>query len=54
MNVRYERRAGGELFTDDGERILDFLSGYRVTMSATTIRTSCAQCRVNWSGAVRR
>src|ERR1700752_3853708 len=30
MNVRYERCAGSELFTDDGRRILDFLSGYCV------------------------
>ena len=30
MNVRYERCLGVELFTDDGRRILDFLSGYCV------------------------
>lgn len=30
MNVRYERCVGTELFTDDGRRILDFLSGYCV------------------------
>ena len=30
MNVRYERCAGTELFTADGRRILDFLSGYCV------------------------
>ena len=30
MNVRYERCEGVELFTDDGKRILDFLSGYCV------------------------
>src|SRR5436190_7015857 len=30
MNVRYERCAGAELFTDDGRTILDFLSGYCV------------------------
>lgn len=30
MNVRYERCAGAELFTSDGRRILDFLSGYGV------------------------
>jgi len=30
MNVRYERGEGAELFTDDGRRILDFLSGYCV------------------------
>ncbi len=30
MNVRYERCVGVELFTDDGKRILDFLSGYCV------------------------
>jgi len=30
MNVEYERCAGGELFTSDGRRILDFLSGYCV------------------------
>src|ERR1700675_2699092 len=30
MNVRYERCAGNELFTEDGRRILDFLSGYCV------------------------
>jgi len=30
MNVRYERCLGTELFTDDGRRILDFLSGYCV------------------------
>jgi len=30
MNVRYERCAGVELFTSDGRRILDFLSGYCV------------------------
>src|SRR6478672_1167751 len=30
MNVRYERCAGTELFTADGARILDFLSGYCV------------------------
>ena len=30
MNVEYERCAGTELFTRDGRRILDFLSGYCV------------------------
>lgn len=30
MNVRYERCAGADLFTSDGRRILDFLSGYCV------------------------
>jgi ornithine--oxo-acid transaminase len=30
MDVRYERCAGVELFTEDGERYLDFLSGYCV------------------------
>ena len=30
MNVRYERCVGTELFTADGRRILDFLSGYCV------------------------
>ena len=30
MNVRYERCVGTELFTSDGRRILDFLSGYCV------------------------
>ena len=30
MNVRYTRCAGAELFTADGRRILDFLSGYCV------------------------
>jgi len=30
MNVRYERCLGSELFTADGRRILDFLSGYCV------------------------
>ena len=30
MNVSYERCLGTELFTDDGTRILDFLSGYCV------------------------
>jgi ornithine--oxo-acid transaminase len=30
MNVRYERCVGAELFTSDGRRILDFLSGYCV------------------------
>ena len=30
MNVRYQRCSGAELFADDGRRILDFLSGYRV------------------------
>jgi ornithine--oxo-acid transaminase len=30
MNVDYERCAGAELFTSDGRRILDFLSGYCV------------------------
>lgn len=30
MNVRYTRCVGSELFTDDGRRILDFLSGYCV------------------------
>jgi ornithine--oxo-acid transaminase len=30
MNVRYERCLGAELFTSDGRRILDFLSGYCV------------------------
>ncbi|MCU1297092.1 MAG: aminotransferase, partial [Acidobacteriaceae bacterium] len=30
MNVRYERCSGTELFTDEGRRILDFLSGYCV------------------------
>ena len=30
MNVRYERCSGTELFTEDGDRYLDFLSGYCV------------------------
>ncbi len=30
MNVRYERCLGAELFTEDGDAILDFLSGYCV------------------------
>lgn len=30
LNVRYERCVGTELFTKDGRRILDFLSGYCV------------------------
>jgi ornithine--oxo-acid transaminase len=30
MNVQYERCVGAELFTSDGRRILDFLSGYCV------------------------
>src|SRR5271165_2209828 len=30
MNVHYERCVGGELFTSDGRRVLDFLSGYCV------------------------
>jgi ornithine--oxo-acid transaminase len=30
MNVRYERCQGAELFTSDGRRVLDFLSGYCV------------------------
>ncbi len=30
MEVRYERCAGAELFAEDGERYLDFLSGYCV------------------------
>ena len=30
MNVQYERCLGSELFTKDGRRILDFLSGYCV------------------------
>jgi len=30
MNVRYTRCAGAELFTQDGRRIIDFLSGYCV------------------------
>lgn len=30
MNVRYERCAGTELFTENGDRYLDFLSGYCV------------------------
>lgn len=30
MNVRYERCLGAELFTSDGRRIVDFLSGYCV------------------------
>ena len=30
MNVRYERCVGAELYTSDGKRILDFLSGYCV------------------------
>ncbi len=30
MNVRYERCAGAELFADNGDRYLDFLSGYCV------------------------
>lgn len=30
MNARYVRCAGAELFTEDGTRILDFLSGYCV------------------------
>lgn len=30
MNVRYEQCSGSELFTSDGKRVLDFLSGYCV------------------------
>jgi ornithine--oxo-acid transaminase len=30
LNVRYKRCVGAELFTDDGRRVLDFLSGYCV------------------------
>jgi ornithine--oxo-acid transaminase len=30
MNVKYERCFGSELFTSDGQRILDYLSGYCV------------------------
>jgi ornithine--oxo-acid transaminase len=30
MNVQYERCLGAELFTSEGRRILDFLSGYCV------------------------
>ena len=30
MNVRYQRCAGAELFSEDGARYLDFLSGYCV------------------------
>src|SRR6267154_2441747 len=30
MNVRYQHCSGVELFTADGRRILDFLSGYGV------------------------
>ena len=30
MNVRYERCVGAGLFTSDGRRIIDFLSGYCV------------------------
>ncbi len=30
MNVRYDRCVGAELFTSDGRRIIDFLSGYCV------------------------
>jgi ornithine--oxo-acid transaminase len=30
MNVHYQHCSGSELFTDDGRRILDFLSGYCV------------------------
>ncbi len=30
MNVQYERCTGAELFTSDGRRIIDFLSGYCV------------------------
>jgi ornithine--oxo-acid transaminase len=30
MNVEYERCLGCELFTKDGRRVLDFLSGYWV------------------------
>src|SRR6202158_3557746 len=30
MNVEYERCSGCELFTKDGRRILDYLSGYCV------------------------
>ena len=30
MNVEYVRCEGAELFTEDGRRILDFLSGYCV------------------------
>ncbi|HEX3685258.1 MAG TPA: aspartate aminotransferase family protein [Bryobacteraceae bacterium] len=30
MNIRYERCLGAELFTSNGQRVLDFLSGYCV------------------------
>jgi hypothetical protein len=39
MKVRYRRCVGAELFTSDGRRIVDFLSGYCVHAVDTTIRT---------------
>lgn len=40
MNVEYERCMGCELFTRDGRRILDFLSGIAFTTWVTTTQLS--------------
>jgi hypothetical protein len=54
MNVRYERCSGSELFTADGRRILDFLSGYCVhkVRSQPPRRDCCASRRAGaqWPG----
>ena len=36
MNVQYTRCLGAELFTSDGRRFLDFLSGYCVHNTGVT------------------
>ena len=52
MNVRYERCVGAELFTDDGRRILDFLSGYCVHNVGHN-HPACSQRPANGTGTVR-
>ncbi len=46
MNVRYQRCADAELFSEDGDRYLDFLSGYCVhNTGLLVIPASCGSAK---------
>jgi len=54
MNVRYERCLGAELFTSDGRRIVDFLSGYRVHNTGHNHPDVVMRCNASFRAADRR
>ena len=54
MNARYTRCEGTELFTEDGRRILDFLSGYCVHNLGHNHPASWPLSKTNWTGTVRQ